>query len=423
MKFYTVEEVKNGAIDDVLLELYGAEEIKAQTGRYVSLLKNASDKFGIDKAALFSSPGRSELCGNHTDHNRGRVIAAGIQLDKISAVMPRSDSIVEIVTEGFSHNIQTDLQYLKPDSDESGKADALVKGVAAYFREHGFQIGGFSAYIESLVAMGSGLSSSAAFEVLIGMIFNTLYNQDEISAVELAKAGKYAENTYFHKPCGLMDQLACAVGGIAIIDFEDEESPEIECLDFNFHEHDYQLMILDTGGNHANLTGEYASIPREMGCIARELGGNVLRDSSLDQLMRRSSHLRRTCGDRAFLRALHFFLENERVSLVREAIRYNDMTGYLRLIDESGRSSQMFLQNCVPTGAVENQAVNFALGLLKTICPKGVFRIHGGGFAGTIQGYIPADSFDTMQIQMEEHFGRGSATPLSIRSFGVIHIG
>lgn len=423
MKTYTANSIENGELSGICAELYGPDAAGEQERRYSTLADSCARRFGSDEAILFSSPGRSELCGNHTDHNHGKVIAAGIQLDKIAAVVPRSDFLVEIVTEGFPEDIKTDLRYLKPDSGESGKADALVRGIAAYFQQKGYLIGGFSACIDSRVAMGSGLSSSASLEVLIGMIFNTLYNGGTIGEVELAKAGKFAENTFFHKPCGLMDQVACAAGGISVIDFEDEDDPRIDRIDFSFNEFGYQLMILDTGGDHADLTDEYAAIPREMGCIARQFDTTILRKCSLEQVLENSSLLRKTCGDRAVLRAIHFFQENERVDAIREALAYRDINAYLRTIERSGISSWTLLQNCTPGGASERQAVTYALGFLRTICPNGIFRVHGGGFAGTVQGYIPIDAFDTMKATMEAHFGKGSATPLTIRSRGVIHIG
>lgn len=423
MKTYTVNSIENGTLNGVLEELYGPDAAGEQKQRYSALVDSCTRRFGSGEVILFSSPGRSELCGNHTDHNHGKVIAAGIQLDKIAAAVPRSDFIVEIVTGGFPEDIKADLKDLQPDSGESGKADALVRGIAAYFRKKEYRIGGFSAYIDSRVAMGSGLSSSASLEVLIGMIFNTLYNGGTIDEVELAKAGKFAENTFFHKPCGLMDQVACAAGGISVIDFREEDDPEIERIDISFNEFGYQLMILDTGGDHADLTDEYAAIPREMGCIARQFDRTVLRDCSLEEVLGKSGQLRDVCGDRAVLRAIHFFQENMRVDAIREALAYRDINAYLRTIEASGISSWTLLQNCTPRGASEGQAVSYALGYLRTICPNGIFRVHGGGFAGTVQGYIPVDTFDTMKTAMEAHFGKGSATPLTIRSRGVIHIG
>jgi len=423
MKTYTVNSIENGELNGLLGELYGPEAAGEQKQRYSSLIAGFTRRFGSGEVILFSSPGRSELCGNHTDHNHGKVIAAGIQLDKIAAAVPRSDFVVEIVTEGFPEDISADLRHLKPDSGESGKADALVRGIAAYFQQKGYRIGGFSAYIDSRVAMGSGLSSSASLEVLIGMVFNTFYNGGTIDEVELARAGKFAENTFFHKPCGLMDQVACAAGGISVIDFKEENDPKIDRIDISFNEFGYQLMILDTGGDHADLTGEYAAIPREMGCIAGQFDRTVLRDCSLEEILRNSRQLRETCGDRAVLRAIHFYQENERVDAIREALAYRDINAYLRTIEASGISSWTLLQNCTPGGASNRQAVTYALGFLRTICPNGIFRVHGGGFAGTVQGYIPEDTFDTMQAVMEAHFGKGSATPLTIRSRGVIHIG
>jgi len=423
MRAYRCDAVEKGILDTRMRELYGTEALDEQRDRYILLLEGFRRRYDRDEAFLFSSPGRSELCGNHTDHNCGKVLAAGIHLDKIAAAVPRDDQKVEIVTRGFSDDICVDLSSLEPDSTESGKADALVRGVASYLQAGGYKTGGFSAFIDSRVAMGSGLSSSASLEVLIGMIFNSLYNRGRIEAVELAKAGKYAENLFFHKPCGLMDQIACAVGGITMIDFKEEDNPLIENLTCDFRKHGYQLMILDTGADHADLTAEYASIPREMRCLSRILGADVLRQSSLEDLIRQAPKLRKECGDRAVLRGLHFFRENERVAGIPEALASGDFETYLKIIAESGSSSSNLLQNCIPSGGIQNQAVSYALGLLHTLCPEGVFRVHGGGFAGTIQGYIPVQSFDTIRDTLRSHFGKDGVTALSIRSSGVIHIG
>lgn len=422
MRAVKQSDIADGKLDRAIERLYGSAAHNDQISRYAALLDEFHLRFSSDRAFLFSSPGRTELGGNHTDHNQGKVLAGSIQLDKIAAVIPRDDMQVVVVTAGFPKDIVADLQGLQPQDEEAGSASALVRGIAAYFAEHGYGYGGFSAYVHSRVAMGSGLSSSAAIEVLIAQIFNSLYHDGALSAVELAKAGRYAENNFFQKPCGLMDQIACAQGGIAAIDFADNDNPGLEQIEFDFSSHGYQLMILDTGGDHANLTSEYASIPQEMQCVARELGCSVLRETGPQQLTAAAAKIRASCGDRPFLRALHFFQENRRVELLQEALRFEDINSYLRTVKESGLSSWTLLQNCVPTGAVRDQAVAYCLGLLSALCPEGIFRVHGGGFAGTVQGYVPIEQFSDFKANLESQFGPGSVTPLRIRSEGVIHL-
>src|SRR6056297_2250947 len=422
MRAVTQTDIKNGTLDAAVERLYGSAAHNEQITRYASLLDEFHLRFAAEQAYLFSSPGRTELGGNHTDHNHGKVLAGSIQLDKIDAVIPRDDMQVEIVTAGFPKDIAADLHQLQPQEAEAGSASALVRGIAAYFAERGYGYGGFSAYVHSQVAMGSGLSSSASIEVLIAQIFNTLYHQGRLSAIELAQAGRYAENLYFKKPCGLMDQIACAQGGIAAIDFTDSESPGLEQIDFDFSSHGYQLMIVDTGGDHADLTHEYASIPQEMKCVATELGCQVLRQADLEGLTAAAHKVRKSCGDRPFLRALHYFQENRRVDLLQEALQFEDINDYLRVVKESGISSWTLLQNCIPTGAVQDQSVAYSLGLLQSLCPTGVFRVHGGGFAGTVQGYVPVSQFKELEKQRNSQYGEGAVTALKIRSEGVIHL-
>lgn len=422
MRAVTQSDLRDGRLEQAIERLYGSAAHNEQIKRYAALLDEFHLRFSADKAYLFSSPGRTELGGNHTDHNHGQVLAGSIQLDKIAAVTPRDDMQVQVVTEGFPKDIVADLRNLQPQDNEAGSAAALVRGIAAYFAEHGYAYGGFSAYVQSRVAMGSGLSSSAAIEVLIAQIFNTLYHGGQLPAVEMAKAGRYAENKFFQKPCGLMDQIACAQGGIAAIDFADNDNPGLQQIEFDFSRHGYQLMILDTGGDHADLTSEYAAIPREMQCVAGELGCSVLRAAGLEQLTAAAARIREKCGDRPFLRALHFYQENRRVQLLQEALQFDDINSYLRIVRESGLSSWTLLQNCAPTGAVKDQAVAYSLGMLTTLCPEGVYRVHGGGFAGTVQGYVPLEQFDELKTALESQFGHGSVTALRIRSEGVIHL-
>jgi galactokinase len=428
MTLYRIQDIENGRIDPILAALYSPEELPEQRKRYRDVAQRFLTRFSEKEFYLYSSPGRTELGGNHTDHNNGRVLAGSVRLDIIAAVAPRADKTVEIETGGFPEEIRADLSVLEGPSSKEGLTSELVRGIAAYFRDRGYSFGGFSACFESRVPIGSGLSSSASVEVLIGKIFSTLYNRDTVPAKEIAKAGQFSENNFFHKPCGLMDQLACTMGGILFIDFKDPGEPVIERLSFDFRRYGYRLMILDTGDSHADLTPEYAAVPTEMGCIARELGKTVLRDVEKPRILRRIPQLREKCGDRAVLRALHFYRENFRVTQMREALHFRDISSYLRRVEESALSSWTLLQNCIPSGAVHDQTLALGIAFLKELCPGGYFRVHGGGFAGTIQGYVPEAQFERLRRELlDQSIAGGDSpwriTPLSIRPEGVIQLG
>lgn len=383
--------------------------------RYIELLKQLPQN---DETFILSTPGRTELGGNHTDHNHGRVLAGSVDLDSICVAQRRPDSMtVELHSQGYPEPFIIDLEDLEVNSAEFGKTDGVIRGVAAGLVRRGYRIGGFVAYMQSNVLRGSGLSSSASIEVLMGSVFNHLYNEGSIDSVFLAKNGQYAENVFFGKPCGLMDQMACAVGGVISIDFEDPEEPLIEKIDSDFS--GYSLMVVDTGGNHADLTPEYASVPEEMKAVAALLGRSVCRGLSIDDLLVNYAKIHETVGDRGFLRAYHFITENQRVLEMVDALRAKNIEDYLRLVQESGNSSFRFLQNCYSSQEIREQGIPVALGISEMLLKAGgASRVHGGGFAGTIQAYVPESQVGEYQAQMQKAFGEASLTPLSIRQIG-----
>jgi galactokinase len=384
--------------------------------RYVSLLETHTALFSNKEAMLFTTAGRSELGGNHTDHNLGKVLAATINLDTIAAVSKRTDRKVVLISEGYPA-VEVDLSNLEKVPSEENTTHALVRGIAAAFVQRGLTVGGWEANTTSRVLKGSGLSSSAAVEILCGTIFNHLYNSDVLTPVELALIGKFSENEYFGKPSGLMDQVACANGGIVGIDFEDAANPIVTPVPFSFGQHGYALAIVDTGGNHADLTPEYASVPREMRLVAAQFGKENLREISKEEFEAKLPELRTMLNnDRALLRAIHFYNENERVTSMIDALQTNDFPTYLSLVKASGESSFCFLQNLYPTTNPREQGLSLALAMTATILgDQSIARVHGGGFAGTIQAYVPLDRLSEYITTMEKIFGNGSVTPISIR--------
>ncbi len=368
---------------------------------------------------FFSSPGRTELSGNHTDHNRGRVLAAAVDLDILAAVEERADGTVEVVSRNFGKTYRADLSSLEPRKEEIGTTEALIRGVAAGFANRGHRFGGFRAALDSRVLPGSGLSSSAAVEVLIGEILNSLYNDGTVPPVEIAFVGMEAENRFFGKPSGLMDQLACASGGVVAVDFADEERPSVRNLDFDFGRYGLALAVVDTGGSHADLTSDYASIPAEMKAVAAWFGGTALRDVDAEDFLAEAHEIRKRLGDRAVLRALHFFEENRRVVEQTEALCMGDLGRYLSLVRESGRSSWTLLQNCQSVERPNEQGLALALALTeKFLGGEGACRVHGGGFAGTIQVYLPEDSVEAYESYLAPFFGPACVTRLGIRKEG-----
>ncbi len=415
--------IEQGALDARLALLYGKENVTAQRARYIAAIHAFAARFGDARdVRLFSVPGRSELSGNHTDHNRGAVIATSIHLDVIAVASARADSTVTVLSEGFPEDSVDIAAYTAPRADRFARSDAIIAGMCEGFRQNGHRVGGFDAYTTSNVLKGSGLSSSAAFEVMIGNIENHLYNGGRVDNVEIAKIAQYAENEFFGKPCGLMDQVACAAGGIVAIDFETVGAPVIEQIDFDLSARGFSLCIVDTGGNHADLTPDYAAIPAEMRAVAAALGGDVLRESSKEALLAALPTLRDRVGDRALLRALHFYNENARVEKQKNALLADDLSAYFELVRASGRSSFCYLQNVYTTANVKEQGLSLALCLAEDFLAErdGACRVHGGGFAGTIQAYVKHADVAAFCALMDGVFGSGATIPLYVRPEGAI---
>ncbi|MFW6288896.1 MAG: galactokinase [Spirochaetota bacterium] len=409
-----------------------AESIARVTGtdgdRFRLLLTRMRDDFGPHPHGdvwLASAPGRTELSGNHTDHNNGKVLAAAIDLDSIAAAIAREDDVVRVSSEGFP-TAEISLAELEPIDAEHESTTALIRGVAAGFRRDGYRIGGFDATVSSTVLPGSGLSSSASFEVLIGVLFDAMYNDAEVGTTRVAQIGQFAENHYFGKPSGLMDQVACATGGAVAIDFGHPDEPKIDRIDVSFEDADLALLVVDTGANHADLTDEYAAIPADMRAVAGALGGEVLRDIRSQDFYAAVSELRKTAGDRAVARAMHFFDENVRVERMVDALHRHAFDEYLALMTDSGRSSGLYLQNCVPISNPGEQGVVVALALTEhyfqssgiRIGVDGSCRVHGGGFAGTIQVLLPVEHADQYEQYITGYLGERAVTRLSIRNSG-----
>ncbi len=414
----------NGGYQETLLRLYGPEQLERQTRRYLSAVDTYVSLFGDkENLVLFSAPGRTEIGGNHTDHQRGRVLAASIDLDVIAVVSPNDSGVIHIKSEGHEENVVR-LGQLEPAEEERNTSTALVRGIAARFMELGYKIGSFTAYTTSNVLAGSGLSSSAAYEVLVGTILSGLYNGGGVNPVVIAQIGQYAENNYFGKPCGLMDQAASSVGGLVMIDFKDQYHPLVEQISYDFTEQGYALCVVNTGGSHADLTDEYAAIPAEMRSVAGCFGKEVLREVDTSVLLEQVAELRKLPGgDRAFLRALHFEEENERVFKQAAALKGNDFKTFLQLVQESGHSSYCKLQNVVSAKSTAEQGVALGLALSEQLLKgKGIFRVHGGGFAGTLQAYVPLKDVEFYRRGMEQVFGEGSCYVLRIRPCGGVRI-
>lgn len=386
-------------------------------GEYVPLTEKFRRSFpdANQPAFLACAPGRTELLGNHTDHQRGCVLCGGVDLTITGCVAPRGDKLVRLVSEGFGR-IEVDLSVLEPQTSEIGTTQALIRGLAAGFARRGFEVTGFDAYVFSRVPSGSGLSSSAAFEILLGRIFDHLL-QAGCSPVELAVMGQAAENRYFGKPCGLMDQLACSVGGPVYIDFAEQDSPAYENLRLDLDAYGYALCIVDTRSDHGDLTEQYAAIPREMSAVSEWFGKAVLREVNECDFWSNLTTLRQECGDRAVLRAMHFFREQHRVAQARVALKQGDFQSYLALVEQSGRSSELLLQNI--WASPRHQPVALALGLARSLLGgAGAVRVHGGGFAGTIQAYVPLEQLPSFTAGMEAVFGDGCCHVLQLRSEG-----
>lgn len=374
--------------------------------------------FGCPPEHLFSAPGRTELGGNHTDHQHGVVLAAAVNLKTRAAVRENGTDTINLISEGYPA-VSISLADLAVHPEETGSTAALIRGVAASFASRGCTLRGFDAFVTSEVPAGSGLSSSAAFEVLIASVLNELFFSAALSPVELAQIGQYAENVYFGKPCGLMDQTACAVGGVIGIDFCDPAAPVVEKAALDLTQCGYALCIIDSGADHAALTDEYAAITEELAAVCAVFGKTVLRDVDENEFYARISEVRHAAGDRAVLRAMHVFRENRRAKAEFDALKAGDFDAFLRLVTESGRSSWLYLQNVLPTGATSHQEMAFSLALAdQLLAGKGAVRVHGGGFAGTIQAFVPLDGLDSFRSGMEKALGPGACHVLSVSPKG-----
>jgi galactokinase len=414
-----IAKINNGS-NPVFKALYGSDsaELKAHAKRYTELLRQFETSFGSRNMEVFSAPGRTEIGGNHTDHNYGRVLAGAVNLDNVAVAAKNDSNIIRIESAGYPR-FEVDLSALKPDKKEQFTSAALVRGICARLNELGYAIGGFDACIDGGVPKGSGLSSSASFEVLIGAILSQLFNQGKVDPIQNAIIGQYAENNYFGKPCGLMDQTACAMGGLITIDFKDPSNPVVKKVNFDFVATGFALVITDTGGNHADLNDEYASLPADMKAVAAELGAKVLRQVSMDQVIQIIPKIREKVGDRAILRAIHFQGDNQRVVEQVAALEKNDFKAFLGMVVDSGYSSYMYNQNIYPVNNVKEQGVSLALALSELVLKgNGAWRVHGGGFAGTIQAFVPQNLLEKYISTLENVYGAGSCHKLFIRQQG-----
>ena len=381
-----------------------------------------SAAFGAAPQRYFSAPGRTEIGGNHTDHQRGRVLAAAVNLDTRAAVALNGTSMIRIQSQGYPL-CEVDICDLTPNEAEFNTTPALIRGVAARFVQMGCTVQGFDAYCESTVLPGSGLSSSAAYEVLIGTIINGMFFDGRVSQPEIAQIGQYSENVFFGKPCGLMDQMASAVGNLVTIDFLDKENPVIEQVDFDFSSCGHALCIIDSRASHADLTDEYAAIPGELRSVCAHFGKEVLTQIPESEFYAALPALRQECGDRAVMRAFHFYQENARVPHQVAALKEGNFPRFLELVKQSGYSSYMYLQNVVPAGYKQHQDVAIALALCEHYLQgKGAYRVHGGGFAGTVQAFVPFELLDAFKAGIDEALGEGACHVLSIRPQGGVEM-
>ena len=412
------ELFSSGTNDELLKDIYVDEALlDYQRKRYVDAISRYEALYGTGEAEIYSAPGRSEIGGNHTDHQNGEVLAASINLDAIG-IVGKLDGVVKVVS-GDAEEIVIDLNDLAVKEEEKETTKSLIKGVLAGIKERGGKIGGFNAYITSDVLIGAGLSSSAAFETIIGTIISGLYNDMKISAVDIAMIGQYAENVYFGKPCGLMDQTASSVGNLVHIDFADKTDPKIEVVSCDLEKYGYSLCITDTKGSHADLTEDYAAVPKEMRAAAAVFGKEVLHDVTLEDLLEKSAEVREKCGDRALLRAIHFVTENPRVREEVAALKAGDFPTFLRTVKASGDSSFKYLQNVYTNHDVQHQNVSIALAVSEAVLgDNGVCRVHGGGFAGTIQAFVKKEAVAEYKKVMDQTFGEGACSVLQIRKYG-----
>ena len=410
-------------LEEAAAELYVPSAVSAQVQRYRRLFSGFAETFGpCDRAAVFSAPGRTEIGGNHTDHQHGRVLAGSIDLDIIAVAAPNGEGVIRLKSEGFPMDV-VELDDLEIHPEEYNRSVSILRGIAAWFARQGCRLEGFNAYTVSNVFKGSGLSSSAALEVLLGNIFNSLFHDGKCTPVQLAQIGQYAENVYFGKPSGLLDQMGSSMGGMVTIDFQDNDHPVVEKIDFDFASAGHALCIIDSGADHADLTDEYAAVPGELKKICAHFGKSVLREVPEADFYAALPALRRECGDRAVLRAIHIYDENRRVQEQIAALRRNDFPAFLAQVRLSGLSSWRYLQNVVPAGYKEHQEVAVALAAAERLLNGwGACRVHGGGFAGTIQAFVPLDMLEGFKSGMEQVLGDGRCHVLSVRSVGGVRL-
>ena len=414
-----INEIKSGAYDSLLVDIYVDDVvIPYQKGRYVTSIEKFISIYGNDDVEIYSAPGRTEVCGNHTDHQHGEVLAGAINKDAIAVVKKCNNQVVKIVSEGYDM-ITVNLDELEYKDSEKESTLSLIKGVLYKAKELGYKIGGFQAYITSDVLIGAGLSSSAAFETVIGTILSGLYNQMTIDPIVIAQIGQFAENDYFGKPCGLMDQMACSVGSLVHINFANPDKPVVEKVVLDLNKHGYSLCITDTKGSHADLTADYAAVPEEMKKVANFFGKETLLGITLGDIVSQLEQIRSLVGDRAVLRSIHFVFENNRVQNAVKALKDEKVDRFLEEIKTSGNSSYKFLQNVYSSSDVTHQNVSLALALSEIFLDgHGVCRVHGGGFAGTIQAFVENEFVEEYQRKMNEAFGANSCNILQIRKYG-----
>lgn len=421
-----VEQLKRGDFDNALCRLYGEDPnvLSKQRERYAKAVEEFEKHFdGTRELRLYSAPGRTEIGGNHTDHNHGVVMAAAVDLDMVAVVAQNNSTQVNIYSQNFERTDSVDVSCLAPQEEEKGSSPSLIRGIAARIVELGGTVGGFDAYTTSDVLRGSGLSSSAAFEVLVGEIFNAEFNDGRFSAVDNAKIGQYAENVFFDKPCGLMDQTACAVGSAITIDFKEPASPVVDKIPFDIAKHGFCLCITDTKGSHADLTDDYAAIRREMESVAEFLGKKVLRDVDEEVFFSKIAEIREELGDRAVLRAIHFFADCKRAKALYEAVADDRFDDFLHLIVDGGHSSFEYNQNAYSIKKPEEQGVALGVALSqRVLAGRGAWRLQGGGFAGTIQAFVPKDLLEQYRATLEGVFGKGSCYVLNVRNYGAIQV-
>lgn len=421
-----VEQLKRGDFDNALCRLYGEDPnvLSKQRERYAKAVEEFEKHFdGTRELRLYSAPGRTEIGGNHTDHNHGVVMAAAVDLDMVAVVAQNNSTQVNIYSQNFERTDSVDVSCLTPQEEEKGSSPSLIRGIAARIVELGGTVGGFDAYTTSDVLRGSGLSSSAAFEVLVGEIFNAEFNDGRFSAVDNAKIGQYAENVFFDKPCGLMDQTACAVGSAITIDFKEPASPVVDKIPFDIAKHGFCLCITDTKGSHADLTDDYAAIRREMESVAEFLGKKVLRDVDEEVFFSKIAEIREELGDRAVLRAIHFFADCKRAKALYEAVADDRFDDFLHLIVDGGHSSFEYNQNAYSIKKPEEQGVALGVALSqRVLAGRGAWRLQGGGFAGTIQAFVPKDLLEQYRATLEGVFGKDSCYVLNVRNYGAIQV-